>query len=136
MTIVTHQYPSDHRVAGRPHHEQVGFGDLGQLVQAAANRPGTPNDELRVDPCQLALSLKHLLGLRALDLKELDRAAPGERGANVREREGSFGRSELPGQGDRVATALPAINPDENVAEHAIVTSARAIASWRRPSRC
>ena len=60
-TVVTHHDTSDHGVPGAPHDEQVGFGDLGQLVQSSADRPGTSHEELRVDPCQLALVLEQLL---------------------------------------------------------------------------
>jgi hypothetical protein len=48
-------------VPGGAHHEQVDSQLFGELVQATAHRSGAPDDELRFNCRQLALSLEQPL---------------------------------------------------------------------------
>lgn len=48
-------------MTGGAHHEKVGVPLPGDLVEAAADRPRARNNELRVNSCELALALEHLL---------------------------------------------------------------------------
>ena len=48
-------------MTGGARHEKVGSLLLGDLMEAAADRPGARNNELRVNSGELALALEHLL---------------------------------------------------------------------------
>jgi hypothetical protein len=107
--------------AGTPDHEQIGFGDLGQLVQLATDRRRGVPAFMGLEVGFSARALQHLTSMLAV-VRHWWAAPPaklvGLASEYVRDRQLPVWRDKHPGKRDRVAAALLAIDTDHNVPEH------------------